>query len=304
MIIKKRRIRSLNSIRGVLAKYNNIIIGISIDDKVQKRLVKIGFTSKFEAGETVLPSAQFGPVSSFNAEGKDLIHRDQQMEKVYRVGEWKWKEWCGRYDTIERTKFVDIPYKRYPRTFIAPPSVELTISEGQNGTKLIASPTIGANDVDKVIHVINLFLEIFGECQILDPKMDETISSVRRLNWTILPQGRMPWSLLKKAVEKIIEETPKGNRSYLEHRLELINRYKPDFTAVGNAGFHGYIIMGFTDKNLFVLESPFYGNATYILENNWEELSQKTKAEIINANLCKYRLIHKDGWDLEISKLL
>lgn len=304
MVIKKRRIRSLKPFRGVLAKYKNIIIGIPLDSEIDKQLVKIGFTSKSEAGETVLPSAQFGPVSNFNAEGKDLIHRDQPMEKVYRVGEWKWKEWCGRYDTIERTKFVDIPYKRYPRTFIAPPSVELAISEGQNGAKLVVSSIIDVGDIDKVVHVINLFLEIFGECQILDPKMGEVFSPTRRLNWTILPQGQMPWSSLKKELEKLIEETPKGNRSYLEHRLELISRHKPDFTAVGNAGFHGYIIMGFTGKNLFVLESPFYGNATYILENNWEELSKKTKAEIINENLCKHRLIHKDGWDIEIEKLL
>lgn len=304
MLIKKRRIRTLKPFKGVLSKYKNIIIGVPIDTKISKLTSKIGFTSKIENGETVLPSARFGSVSSFNAEGKDLIHRDQPMEKVYRVGEWKWKQWYGRYQTIERTKFVDIPYKRYPRTFIAPPSIELSVSAVQNGLKLIISPTIDVSDEDKVIHVINLFLEIFGECQILDPKMGEVTSPTRRLNWTILPQGQMPWSSLKKEVEKIIEETPKGNRSYLEHRLELINKHHPDFTAVGNAGFHGYIIMGFTSKNLFVLESPFYGNATYILENNWEELSQKTKAEIINANLCKYRLIHKDGWDLEINKLL
>ncbi len=303
MLIKKRRIRTLKPFKGVLSKYKNIIIGVSVDAENSKLSSKIGFTSKIENGETVLPSAQFGPVSSFNAEGKYLIHKDQPMEEVSRVTEWTWQEWHGPYQ-VERSKFVEVPYKRYPRTFIVPPSVELSISTIQNGIKLIVSPTIDVSDEDKVTHVVNLFLEIFGECQILDPKMGDVASPTRRLNWTILPQGQMPWSSLKKEVEKIIEETPKGNRSYLEHRLELINKHHPDFTAVGNAGFHGYIIMGFTNKNLFVLESPFYGNATYILENNWEELSQKTKAEIINANLCKDRLIHKDGWDLEINKLL
>lgn len=304
MIITKRRIKSLRPLKNILAKYKKVVIGLPVDDKAQKVLAKVGFTSSLDVGETVLPSAQLGPVSGFNAEGKDLIHKDKPMEKVYRVGEWKWKEWCGRYETIERTKFVDIPYKRYPRTFIAPPSIELVISIGQDGSKLIVSPIVDTEDETRLVHIVNLFLEIFGECQILDPKMGEFISSTRRLNWTILPTGQMPWSTLRKAIEKIIEETPKGNQSYLEHRLELINEYKPDFTAVGNAGFHGYIIMGFTSKNLFVLESPFYGNATYILENNWAELSQKTKAEIINANLYKHRLVHKEGWDVEIKRLL
>lgn len=303
MVIKKTRIRSLKPLKGALAKYKEVIIGMPVDAG-SPLLNKIGFTSDLMAGETVLPARRFGPVSIFNAEGKELIHKDQPMEKVYRVGEWKWKEWCGRYETIERSKFVDIPYKRYPRTFVAPPSVELTIATDQNGAESVISPTTNVGNEDRLIHTINLFLEIFGECQILDPKMGEVVSPIKRLNWTVLPQGKMPWSSLKNEVKKIIEETPKGNRSYLEHRLELINKHNPDFTAIGKAGFYGYIVMGFTNKNLYVLESPFYGNATYILENNWEELSQKTKAEIISENLCKHRLIHKDGWDVEIDKLL
>lgn len=303
MVIKKTRIRTLKPFKNVLEKYKNIIIGLPVDIENSKVVNRVGFTSRLDLGETVLPSTQFGPISVFNAEGKYIKHKDQPKETAYRVGEWKWKQWCGYHQTVECSKFVNIPYKRYPRTFVSPPSVELSIS-AQNGIKLLISPIINADDEEKLIHTINLFLEIFGECQILDSKMDNVVSSVKRLNWTVLPQGKMPWSSLKKAVEKIIEETPKGKRSYLEHRLELINKYQPNFTAVGNAGFHGYIIMGFTNKNLFVLESPFYGNATYILENDWEELSKRTKAEIINANLCKYRLIHKEGWDAEIKRLL
>jgi hypothetical protein len=37
----------------------------------------------------------------------------------------------------------------------------------------------------------------------------------------------------------------------VEHRLRLLTEdHKPDFSAVGRAGFHGYLVFGFTDKGL------------------------------------------------------
>lgn len=31
------------------------------------------------------------------------------METAYRSAMWNWKEWRGRYDTISRSKLVDVP---------------------------------------------------------------------------------------------------------------------------------------------------------------------------------------------------
>jgi hypothetical protein len=33
-----------------------------------------------------------------------------------------------------------------------------------------------------------------------------------------------------------------------------------------------------------------------VFEDNWEALSQMTKADIINENLQKARLVHNKGW--------
>ncbi len=90
----------------------------------------------------------------------------------------------------------------------------------------------------------------------------------------------------------------------IEHRLEAINKYNPDFAAVGEAGFHGYIILGFKEKNLYTLESLYYGNATYVFGENWEELSKMTKAQVLNESLQKDRIIHREGWDNQIAKIL
>ena len=127
---------------------------------------------------------------------------------------------------------------------------------------------------------------------------------MKRLNWKILPPGDIPWSQLKQEMDPFIRKAPKGNQPVILYRLEMINKYQPDFRAVGHGGFNGYIVSGFKKKKIFTLESIFYGNATYVFGDNWEELSKKTKAEILNEKLQKERIIHREGWDSNIDRLL
>ena len=52
--------------------------------------------------------------------------------------------------------------------------------------------------------------------------------------------------------------------------------YNATTMVEGVNGFKGYY--AYLYDNYCVLESAFYGNATYIIpKDNWEELSQKTK---------------------------
>lgn len=76
----------------------------------------------------------------------------------------------------------------------------------------------------------------------------------------------------------------------------MITAYDPEFVAVGTAGILGYVIFAFPDRDLYILESAHYGNATYVFGGDWQTLSQMTKAEILNNALQQDRLIHLDGW--------
>ncbi len=73
---------------------------------------------------------------------------------------------------------------------------------------------------------------------------------------------------------------------------------------MGRAGFDGYVIFGFPQKNLFVLENVHSDNATYVFEEDWAELSQMTKAQILSHDLHKDRLIHRRGWPAKVRRLL
>jgi len=74
--------------------------------------------------------------------------------------------------------------------------------------------------------------------------------------------------------------------------------------AVGQAGFHGYVVFGFPDRDLYMLESTKINNATYVFAKNWKLLSQMTKAEILNSALYTDRIIHRKNWHWRVNRLL
>lgn len=127
---------------------------------------------------------------------------------------------------------------------------------------------------------------------------------MKRLNWTILPPGKYPWSKLSGLVQPILDKAKDGNAPVIKDRLSRIAARVPEFVAVGHGGYRGYVVFGFPKKGVFVLESAYYGNATYVFDQNWEQLSKMTKAEILDGNLQKQRIIHREGWSGTINQLL
>lgn len=305
MIIRKNRVRSARSnIRGV-AHGQQICMSLSDIDRFKVRLEEVGFSNRLDVGEQVLPSP-LGNVSHFNAEGGYKVHRDQPKETAYRQAEWHWQEFRGRYDRVERSKIVEIPYERYPRTFIEPPAVELTIAEASGEKVVVAPPLPFTSDAEpQLVHTINLFLELFGECEVLRGDLSPIRpAKVIRLNWEVLPQGKLPWEKLKGELRPIVNRQPEGNRAVIDKRHETIASHNPEFVAVGRGGFDGYVIFGFPSRALYVLESTQINNATYVLDKDWEELSTMTKAELLNENLHRDRIIHRENWFDAIHRLL
>lgn len=299
MIIKKKRIRSIKKYLLHLKTGQKFYLGVSNYPRFKDILSKIGFSNSLKKGETVLPSGKMGPISLFNSIGKYIKLTSKPMETAYRTNEWHWKDWGGG----DHYKLVDVPYKRYPREFIKPPAIELQIKD--NFLITIEKPlTINKNEFDNIKHIMNLFLELFGECQVFDDNLSSfAFVPVKKLNWEILPEGEYPWSKLKNEVKNVLDDVKSGNKPVVENRLEVMSSLNPDFVAVGKAGFNGYLVYGFKSKGLFILESAFYGNATYVFEKNWQTISQLTKAEIIENDLHKERIIHNKDWENEINKI-
>lgn len=298
MRISKRRIRSTENYLSGIPAGGNFYIGLTGINGFMAQLRRIGFDQNIIIGQQVLPTI-IGSVTKFNADGGYIIRRDLPKETVYRQIDFK--DWHGNYHT------KDIPYERYPRDPVSAPNVELLVRNGADNNPLILSPIQNNNplNMERIKHVVNLFLEIFGECEVLQDNLLPAFNvQVTRLNWDILPAGNYPWQVLLPRVQGVINATNQQRRLVIQRNIERISNHNPNFVAVGNAGFRGYMVFGFANKDFYILESIYTGNATYVLGQNWQEISQLTKEEILTQNLHEQRLVHLEGWEAQIDNLL
>jgi hypothetical protein len=125
MKINQKRIGNLEGHLPATFKDRRINIGLTDIKNYNSKLIGAGFTVDLIVGETVLPTV-VGPITRFNAEGKNIVRRDLPKETVYRQVEWHWTERHGDRE-VEQSDFRYVPYQRYPRDFV-PPSVELHIA--------------------------------------------------------------------------------------------------------------------------------------------------------------------------------
>jgi hypothetical protein len=73
--------------------------------------------------------------------------------------------------------------------------------------------------------------------------------------------------------------------------------------AIGNGGFVGYVVFGFEDTGIYILESAYINNATYVFDEGWEAFSQLTKAKILTQGVHHARIIHNKHWYRSIKSL-
>ncbi len=269
---------------------NNIQIGVPVlNDEAQK----VGLS---EVGEVILPSGTFGPQSERNAYG--YSYADKTKPKLHRYVS---TIWIHPYGQIDRSMVsADISRKCYPVVKVEPLGMELLLYKNVKGDKYVI---VDMNSEIRNKHIkdaINLMLEIYGCCYVFDQEIDlDKIVRIRKCNWVILPPGECP----SDHVKKMLREQGKSTDTYDTYRLEYIEKHKPEACNVGLNGFRGYYAYIF--KGYCVLETAYYGNATYVIpKENWEKLSQKTKKELLDEKKVIARIEHRAAWKNMINMYL
>lgn len=193
-VIEKKNIRSVGRYLGGVPANSEFRVCYKLGSDAQSVLTSVGFGNAPSTGMTILPTIK-GKVSEFNAEGKYIKLKDLPKEiRIVGEREWSWQDWAGNW----HSRVVDIPRECYQRDFISPPSEELTYVE-HNGEKYIVSRVFenSTNQHGSIKHTVNLFLELFGKCQLRRGDMDPFIDlKIKKINWHILPPGEYPWNAL------------------------------------------------------------------------------------------------------------
>lgn len=301
MLIKQSRI--LSGKYFTTAQPGSLIyIRVSDLSRFSSKIKTFGFNDDDVTGSAILP-APFNRYAMKNAEQFFVVNKNLPKEEYYQAIYWTRHEWAGRGETVPVTEITYVLRERYHRDYYAPYSVYFSLNREE---RFIVSEGIPYEDENtaKLINTVNMLLGLFGECEILLDEIERPKCEVLRLNWEILPKGECPWGEVNELIEEVTKKCNQTQKQVMLRDCKIIHEKGPDFVAYGRSGFRGYIVFGFKAKNLYVFESIYPNNATYIVENDWEVLSQLTKAQILSKNLHKARIIHSEAWGKQFNKVM
>jgi hypothetical protein len=117
-----------------------------------------------------------------------------------------------------------------------------------------------------------------------------------RVAWEIFPPGTID------EVVRFFSKGVGGNKEVregiLRERVEAFMAIRPEGYIRGIDRFDGYIGAKISDK-LVVFENWRYGNALYVVSDNWERIAKRPRLDLLRDDEAKphfERIIHGPGW--------
>ncbi len=113
------------------------------------------------------------------------------------------------------------------------------------------------------------------------------------LRWKILPAGPVQTDLINRHLNASQKRFPK--RQFDDTRIKKVLTLKPSQAYVGTDEFDGYMVFLFQGCRFAVLECPWFGNALYMLNGDWNALSKLSKSDLLSQHRSHARrIIHDD----------
>ena len=251
----------------------------------------------------VIPPARMGKFSDTNVNGKEIVRRDLPMTtKTVIIEAPNW----GGYGTHDVWQSRDV----YQREFIAPK--ELTLS-----MELLAHAGFTVKfAVDEVLSraASDFDTELLYNLNI----MQENVGAVDVFASAAHPGGLCedrPCGLGNFATREVGRSSRKADASgkrpvsaqqqqVMKTRLTAMDRLGRQSYIAGTNEFLRYFGAKFEDDFRGVRDLN-YGNALYVMHENWEQLSQRTRIDLLKARAGGFeRILHVDGWDARLKMLL
>ncbi len=258
--------------------------------------------------ERILPRTEQGKYSARNAEGYEVKRTDLPKEIHYNTIEAP--DWG---DSSNGTHLVDLPYEKYPRDFYAPRELALIVhcpDTHADQTNYVIAARVDEvlnqkvpDFEDRLLDDLNLLQENLGCCGIESAGSSlEEYARTLHLSWEILPPGSR-----EEAIERLFRgrRPTQQQRETAGERYDFFNSLRPKKLIVGTSGFRRYF-GALLEDDLAVFENIEYGNAVYLMYEDWGQLSQRTRVQLLSGRLGNQfdRVIHRPGWQKEVRRLV
>lgn len=287
------------------------VVKISSDEITAGRYrhLKIHWTEKGLRFEPrVLPIPEMGKYSQINVYGLTLIRKDLGLKDDSVTFETpNYGDWSKGSHTME------FWYKKYQRDFIGPKQLEILIEHlGEDIRAAAQTFKFTVDEVlqrkkrgfrDTLLSDLNLLQENIGNYDVFPSgaSVEEYLKTLY-VNWEILPAGEREDNL-----NRILSGVPQDNprvRERIVERYDFLARLNPQDFVRGTNGFRAYFGARFA-SDLVAFENIDYGNAIYVMFEDWEQLSKRSRVELLSGTGVGFvRIPHINGWKTKLLKIL
>ncbi|ECD6637436.1 hypothetical protein E2355_08150 [Salmonella enterica subsp. enterica serovar Java] len=309
----KRNIRVIpKNIHSKLRRLGNTVVaGTSIaftENQLKSGALEhlgIYFDNGVNAYETsVIPDPLQGKYSLKNVFGEEIVRKDLPKETHYT--EIESPNWG---DSSNGTHTVRLPYEKYPRDIIPPTLIAIEINHKQPSdghfifnfrvTRILDKQSNKFDD--ELLFDLNLLQENLGKCGIENAdKPISTYADTLIVSWKIFPPGSKEETLARIFRGKNITSDKKNVAG---NRYDFFMSLEPKKIVTGNSTFSNYI-GAMLEDDLVVFENIEYGNAIYILYDNWDDISKLSRIDLLSGRAGSNfdRIIHSGNWKDEVRK--
>ena len=255
----------------------------------------------------ILPNPEIGRYSKHNLYGFEKVYRDLPMvTRSYGMESPNYGDWDkGSHEVIWDREV-------YQRKFFGPKYLEILIDlvgvDNQNNHvfKFKVDDILCSSQPDfwgNLLFNLNLLQENVGNHDVFatDADINEYLKSLY-VNWEVLPPGELEDNVTR-ILAGLKSNDPKI-RQKLVDRFKFLMSMKPQNLVQGTSKFLRYFGGQFA-SDLVVFENVEYGNAIYVMFSNWEELSQKTRTELLATEPPNYiRIPHTKTWKIKLRRTI
>lgn len=258
---------------------------------------------RIEARGPVLLPPSSGVYARRNLDGWDEKRTD--LPKELRNVSTCAPSWnSGSYHLVTR-EIEAYPIERHPArlltisTTVLEPLADAALVRFRVDQPLLRTDVAFAADLRFNLRLLN---EAVGEAHVFDADLsDEEFASMQHVDWELLPPGSTDRVLAYLASRNSIDPE---KLKVAQERLSVLDRLGHDGFIVGKGRFARYFGARFGDR-LVVLENLEYGNALYMFKENWEQLTQLSRTELIKRrDSSVHRVPHLPGWQSAVRKLV
>jgi hypothetical protein len=255
-----------------------------------------------------VPQPSAGKYSMYNVDGKDIKRTDlPKISKTFSFYAPNWGSSSNGEHLVSHTRKV------YQRDFIPPKGVELSVTliarhEDSFDIKFAIDQVINRHAPDfesDLLYNLNILQENVGAADVFesDASLADYAATIR-VNWELLPVGKIgPRELAAHLLQRGGGGSVQQQKAIAD-RLVVFEKFKPTDYIAGSSGFVRYFGAKY-DDDFVVFENIRYGNAMYVMFENWQELSQRSRIDLLKGPRDGFeRIEHRDQWEDRLKAML